>query len=104
MKGKEDNVGEDKRKEERNDGGKEWETAEVHAVLTGDYTSTYVRVLERISQYENESYRISPRKLPNFYAKVTDFHFQMHNVAKRNVYRNMNLLDRKSTNKTFEKR
>ena len=40
-------------------GGKERETAEVHAVLTGDYCSTYVRVLERISQYENESYRIS---------------------------------------------
>ena len=46
MKGKEDNVGEDKRKEERNDGEKERETAEVHAVLTGDYSSTYVSVLE----------------------------------------------------------
>ena len=46
MKGKEDNVGEDKRKEERNDGEKERETAEVRAVLTGDYSSTYVSVLE----------------------------------------------------------
>ena len=73
MKGNGENVGEDKRKEERNDGGKERETAEVHAVLTGDYSSTYVRVLERISQYENESYRISPRKLPTFYEKVTEF-------------------------------
>lgn len=73
MKGKEDNVGEDKRKEERNDVGKERETAEVHAVLTGEDCCTYVRVLERISQYENESYRISLRKLPNFYAKLTDF-------------------------------
>lgn len=36
------------------------------AVLTGDYSNTYVRVLERISQYENESYRISMQKLPTF--------------------------------------
>ena len=40
-------------------GGKERETAEVHAVLTGEDCCTYVRVLERISQYNNESYRIS---------------------------------------------
>ena len=46
MKGKGDNVGKSTRKEDRNDGGKEGETAEVYAVLTGDYCSTYVRVLE----------------------------------------------------------
>ena len=59
MKGNGDNVGEDKRKEERNDGGKVRETAEVHAVLTGEDCSTYVRVLEKTSQYENKSYRLS---------------------------------------------
>ena len=73
MKGNGENVGEDKRKEERNDGRKERETAEVHAVFTGEDCCTYVRVLERISQYENESYRISLRKLPTFYVKLTDF-------------------------------
>lgn len=41
MKGNGENVGEDKRKEERNDGGKERETAEVHAVLTGEYWSNW---------------------------------------------------------------
>ena len=46
MKGNGENVGEDKRKEERNDGRKERETAEVHAVLTGEDCSTYVSVLE----------------------------------------------------------
>ena len=45
MKGNGENVGEDKRKEERNDGGKVRETAEVHAVLTGEDCSTYGRLL-----------------------------------------------------------
>ena len=46
MKGNGENVGEDKRKEERNDGRKERETAEVHAVFTGDHCSTYGRLLQ----------------------------------------------------------
>ena len=49
MKGNGENVGEDKRKEERNDGGKACTLTESTPVLTGDYSSTYVSVLERIS-------------------------------------------------------
>ena len=66
MKGNGENVGEDKRKEERNDGernGKQHSfmqyLREITPVLTGEDCSTYGRGLERISQYENESYRIS---------------------------------------------
>ena len=49
MKGNSENVGEDKRKEERNDGRKVCTLTESTPVLTGEYYSTYVRVLERIS-------------------------------------------------------
>ena len=49
MKRNGDNVGEDKRKEERNDGGKVCTLTESTPVLTGEYSSTYVSGLERIS-------------------------------------------------------
>ena len=49
MKGNGENVGEDKRKEERNDGRKVCTLTESTPVLTGEYSSTYVSVLERIS-------------------------------------------------------